>query len=420
MIKSFFLSFLILLSFFYSLSTQLEVGANKEFKNISDALASSNPGDTIYVFEGLYKEGTILINKRLSFIGINYPVIDGENKYETIQITADSVIISGFVIKNIGISYIEDRSAIRLIKSKNSIIKENRLENAFFGIYLEKCKNIIVENNTITGNAKNEMSSGNAIHLWYCKNITIKSNNIQGHRDGIYLEFVDNSNVEYNYVTNNIRYGLHFMFSNNNIYLNNQFISNGAGVAVMFSKNILMANNTFANNWGSSSYGLLLKDITDSEIKYNRFFGNTTGIYAEGVNRVLLHNNDIEKNGWALKILGSCADNIISANNFVNNSFDVSTNTRNNLNTYSGNYWSENTSIYDLNKDGIGDVPYRPVKLFSFLIANMPSTTILMRSPLISLVNYAEKIVPVITPANLVDDKPMMNKIDNDTDKRAG
>jgi nitrous oxidase accessory protein len=98
----------------------------------------------------------------------------------------------------------------------------------------------------------------------------------------------------------------------------------------------------------------------------------------------------------------------------------VSTNTRNNFNTYSGNFWSENTSIYDLNKDGIGDIPYRPVKLFSFMIANTSATTILMRSPLIGLVNYAEKIVPVITPANLLDDKPMMIKIENDTDKRAG
>ncbi len=420
MIKHFTLSFLFTFLILNSFCNQFEVGKNKEFKKISIAIASSNHGDTIYVVEGLYKEGSILINKKLTLIGINNPIIDGENKYEIIQITSDSVSFSGFVIKNVGTSFIEDRSAIRLIKSKHSVIKDNRIENAFFGIYLEKCKHCVIENNIILGNAKDEMSSGNAIHLWYCKNIKVLNNHVEGHRDGIYLEFVDHSNVEDNMVINNIRYGLHFMFSDNDSYINNQFTSNSAGVAVMFSKNILMSHNIFSKNWGSASYGLLLKDITDSEIKYNRFIENTIGIYAEGVNRVSMHNNDIEKNGWALKILGSCSDNTISSNNFVNNTFDVSTNTRNNLNTYSGNFWSENTSIYDLNKDGIGDIPYRPVKLFSFMIANTSATTILMRSPLISLVNYAEKIVPVITPANLLDDKPMMIKIENDTDKRAG
>ena len=420
MTKQFTLSLLLIFFSYCSFSSRLEVGNKQEFKKISTALASSNPGDTIYVNEGLYKEGSILINKQLTLIGINNPVIDGENEYEIILITSDSVSFSGFVIKNVGTSFIEDRSAIRLIKSKHSVIKDNRIENAFFGIYLEKCKHCVIENNIVLGNAKDEMSSGNAIHLWYCKNINVKNNHVEGHRDGIYLEFVDNSNVEDNMVINNIRYGLHFMFSNDDTYLNNQFTSNSAGVAVMFSKNILMSHNTFSKNWGSSSYGLLLKDITDSEIKNNRFIENTIGIYAEGVNRVLMHNNDIEKNGWALKILGSCSDNTISSNNFVNNTFDVSTNTRNNFNTYSGNFWSENTSIYDLNKDGIGDIPYRPVKLFSFMIANTSATTILMRSPLIGLVNYAEKIVPVITPANLLDDKPMMTKIENDTNKRAG
>ena len=103
------------------------------------------------------------------------------------------------------------------------------------------------------------MNSGNAIHLWYCKNITITGNHAERHRDGIYLEFVDNSVVENNHVINNLRYGLHFMFSDNDQYINNRFLSNGAGVAVMFSKTIKMVNNEFSNNWGSSSYGLLLK-----------------------------------------------------------------------------------------------------------------------------------------------------------------
>lgn len=57
-------------------------------------------------------------------------------------------------------------------------------------------------------------------------------------RDGIYLEFADNCEITNNQSIDNLRYGLHFMFSNDDIYRGNIFENNGAGVAVMFSKEL--------------------------------------------------------------------------------------------------------------------------------------------------------------------------------------
>ena len=392
----------------------LEVGRGKTYSSISVAITSAKPGDTVLVFEGLYKEGTIEIMTPVVLLGVNDPILDGENKYSLLRVTVDSVTIKGLVLMNVGVSHVEDRSAIRIIKSDHCLIESNKLMNTFFGIYLEHCKDCIIRNNTIIGKAGYEMNSGNAIHLWYCKNITIAENHAEGHRDGIYLEFVDNSRIENNYVIDNLRYGLHFMFSDNDHYLYNRFISNGAGVAVMFSKTIRMEKNEFSDNWGSSSYGLLLKDITDSEIRLNYFNQNTVGIYCESVSRTNIVNNDFSQNGWALKILGSCSANSVQKNNFMNNTFDVATNSSRNYNNYDGNFWSDNSGSYDLNGDGVSDVPYRPVKLFSYLIGNIQSATILMRSLLIDLINYAEKIAPVITPYNLMDSNPMMRRIDHD------
>jgi nitrous oxidase accessory protein len=397
-------------------SAILEVGSDKAYKKITEALALAEMGDTILVHEGMYREGSIDIRTSVHIQGVNDPVIDGENKYEILRIWADSVVVRGITLKDVGVSYVEDRSAIRLIKNKYCVIESNHLVNAFFGIYLEHCRNIIIRNNIVQGEAVHEMNSGNAIHLWYCKDIIIEGNYAEGHRDGIYLEFVDNSTVKDNTVFNNLRYGLHFMYSDNDRYLNNRFEKNGAGVAVMFSKYILMQNNVFINNWGSTAYGLLLKEITDSEIAFNTFEQNTTGIYGEGVNRVSIHNNDLVRNGWAMNILGSCADNQVYTNNFLYNSFDVSTNSSRNYNNYDGNFWSDNTNAYDLDRDGICDIPYRPVKLFSYMIGYMQSSTILMRSLLIDLVNYAEKVAPVITPHNLIDNKPLMSRIEHDRD----
>jgi nitrous oxidase accessory protein len=395
----------------------LEVGREKPYGSITEAIASAEAGDTLMIFQGTYREGTIEIRKPLTLIGVNDPILDGENEYEIIQVWVDSVVIRGLTIRDVGVSYVEDRSAIRLIGSKHSIIESNKLMDAFFGIYLEHCRDCIIRNNRVLGHAEHEMNSGNAIHLWYCKNIVITGNHAEGHRDGIYLEFVDSSIVENNTVVDNLRYGLHFMFSDNDRYLRNRFESNGAGVAVMFSKYIRMEDNDFINNWGSSAYGLLLKEITDSDIRFNRFQRNTTGIYGEGVSRTILMNNDFARNGWALNILGSCADNTIRKNNFLYNTFDVSTNSSRNYNNYNGNFWSDNTAGYDIDRDGVSDVPYRPVKLFSFMVGNMQSTTILMRSLLVDLINHAEKVAPVITPHNLLDEEPMMKKINHDRDQ---
>ena len=69
---------------------------------------------------------------------------------------------------------------------------------------------------------------------------------------------------------------------------------------------------------------------------------------------------------------------------------------------------------YDLNKDQIGDVPYRPVKLFSYIVNKTPETIILLRSFFVDLINFSEKVSPVFTPDNLVDNAPAMKRLSND------
>jgi len=208
----------------------------------------------------------------------------------------------------------------------------------------------------------------------------------------------------------NVRYGLHYMFSNEDVYENNHFENNGAGVAVMFSKQIKMIGNTFKNNWGPTSYGLLLKEIYDAEIVDNRFEANTIAINIEGSNRIRYTGNDFMSNGWALKVQGACYTNRFEQNNFLSNSFDVSYNGNLNDNVFVRNYWSSYTG-YDLDMDGIGDIPYRPVKLFSYIVNRTPETIILLRSLFMDMINFSERVSPVFTPDNLIDPNPLMQQI---------
>jgi nitrous oxidase accessory protein len=394
----------------FSMTDTLVVGKDKSIKNIHTAIDNAQPGDVIIVMPGTYDEGGIIINKKISLIGKDNPVVMGNDSSDVFLLNADSITIAGFTIRDGGISYIKDLAAIKVNERKGCRIENNRLYNTFFGIYLKYARNCTVKGNEIVGKAVNELSSGNSIHLWYSKNIEISDNICMNHRDGIYLEFVENSGISGNTSEGNIRYGLHFMFSNNDEYVGNHFRDNGAGVAVMFSHHITMTGNIFEHNWGPSSYGLLLKDIVDGEISGNRFEENTYAIYADGSNRIRIVRNDFTRNGWALKILGSCSDDLISFNNFEGNSFDVLTNSSNSTNIYLNNYWSD-YSGYDLDRNGIGDVPYRPVKLFSYITGNIPSAMILLRSAFVDLVNFAEKVAPSITPGNLEDPQPMMRRV---------
>ena len=404
-------SFLLVLSFGISTHANIiKVCQKCSTHSIKEGIKHARDFDTITIGKGVYKEYNIVINKPLTIIGENYPVVDGEQKGEIITINSDNVTVDGLFIINVGTSYTEDFAAIRVRKSKNFVIKNVVLEKLFFGIYIEKSNYGKIYHNKVIGNAVEEHNSGNGIQLWYSNHIEIEHNYVEHVRDGIYLEFANNCLIKNNVSTENLRYGLHFMFSNNDTYQNNTFENNGAGVAVMFSKQIKMLDNIFKENWGTASYGMLLKEINDAEIKGNTFKENTIGINIEGSNRINYLNNNFINNGWAVKVRGACYGNIFSSNNFLYNSFDISYNSKVNDNSFNKNYWSNYTG-YDLDKDGIGDVPYRPVKLFSYVVNRTPETIILLRSLFIDIIDFSEKVSPVFTPDNLVDKNPLIHKV---------
>ncbi|MCB0657317.1 MAG: nitrous oxide reductase family maturation protein NosD [Saprospiraceae bacterium] len=385
-----------------------QVGAGTACPTIHEGIEQANPGDTLFIQPGIYREGNIEIAKKLAIQGIDWPVIDGENKTEILTITVDSVTIEGLRIQNVGTNYLKDQAGIRGVRVKHLLIRNNRLMNTFFGIYLEHCSDVIVAGNHIEGSAIDEVSSGNAIHAWYCKLIQIEANQVSGHRDGIYFEFVDSSQICENDSQQNLRYGLHFMFSNDDDYMQNRFELNGAGVAVMFSRRIVMRNNQFIENWGSASYGLLLKEIYDGWIYLNRFDQNTIGVYSEGSNRILFEENIIHRNGWGVKIAGGCADNLYRYNDFNLNTFDVTIPHNQPSITFQYNHWDQYQG-YDLNHDGVGDVPFRPVKLYGYVVSRSPEAIVLLRSFLVDLLNYAEKVNPVATPLLVQDPTPLMH-----------
>lgn len=388
----------------------LIVDSQGAITSIKVAIVRAKPGDTILIKSGTYKEGLITIDKPIVIRGENFPTIDGENEGEIFHIKSDDVVIEGLSIINSGTSSFEDIAAVRIITSKNITIRNNRLKDTFFGILSQYSSHSTIDGNTLEMSVNSKRRTANGIHCWKSSNLTIINNVVTGHRDGVYLEFVTSSTINNNKSIGNSRYGLHFMFSHDNGYQDNIIKKNGAGVAVMYSKRVKMKNNTFSDNWGNAAYAILLKDLNDSEIIGNHFERNTVGVLAEGSTRILMKDNHFENNGWALKIMGSCDNVEVTNNNFISNTFDIATNSSVTENTFNGNYWDKYEG-YDLNRNGIGDVPFRPVSLYSMLIERNSAILMLFRSFFVNLMDRAERVLPGLTPEGLVDEQPRMKMI---------
>jgi nitrous oxidase accessory protein len=393
-----------------SKGNSLHVGKQYEFSSIRAAILACKNRDTIWIHGGIYREGNISVNKSITIIGLDYPMLNGEGRYEIVSVKADHVHIFGLHLQHSGKSSLDDIAALKIYQCQDVLIKGNRIEDAFFGIYLLGSNHCTIEKNQINAYSNTEQQSGNGIHCWKCDSLIILDNQITGHRDGIYFEFVTNSLIRGNHSAHNIRYGLHFMFSHQDEYVANTFQNNGAGVSVMFTHGVRMIRNIFEDNWGDGAYGLLLKEISDSYVEGNIFRNNTTGVHMEGASRIKFIKNTFTENGWAMKIQASCMDIQVMQNNFLANTFDVGTNGSLVLNSFENNYWDKYEG-YDLNKDNVGDIPFRPVSLFSMIVEKNPSTMMLFRSFMTSLLDRTERLIPSITPADLKDDHPLIKPV---------
>lgn len=391
---------------------QILVSPNGAVRTITEAVRLAQPGAHVIVTRGVYREPTIVIDKPLTMEGRGWPTIDGEDQRALMIVRADDVTVRGMRFTRVGVAMTEDRAALRVTSAARCRIEGNRFDDTFFGVYLAKVDGCVVQGNTFAGTARgSESTSGNAIHLWSARNVDILGNRITGHRDGIYFEFVRLGRVAANVSEGNLRYGLHFMYSDSCRYENNTFRDNHAGVAVMYTNTVSMTNNFFTDSRGAAAYGLLLKEIGDPTLRGNVFARNTVALMADGVTRLLAEDNTFRDNGWAFRLMSNTQDTRVVRNDFVGNTFDVTSNGQGGDGLlFMGNHFADYRG-YDLDRNGRGDVPHRPVRLLSLLVERHESALLLQRSFFVGLLDAAERVIPSLTPARLVDSTPSMRRV---------
>ncbi len=395
-----------------SFAATLEVCQSCEYKTITSAIQIAQSGDTLLVAPETFYEHNIKINKSLKILAKDFnhlPILDLQKSGNGFVVSAHHVEISGFQIQNSGFSYTEEMAAIHIEDANDCLVSKNILKNNAFGVYLANVESCQILENQAFGTKLSESLSGNGIHIWKSKKITIEGNTLSQNRDGIYFEFVTNSTIQKNKSFQNLRYGLHFMYSHYNEYRENTFAENDSGVAVMYSRGVLMFRNRFERNHGPASYGLLLKDISESIIGGNEFYDNTVGLFSDNTTRSSIEANLFQSNGWALRLLGNTESNKIIRNDFIGNTFDISTNATRNMNEISGNYWDRYKGL-DLNHDEIGDEPYYPVQLTSLLTERYQASILLINSLFFQILDQIESALPILTPESYKDKEPRMKR----------
>ena len=172
--------------------------------NLPAALATD--ADTVRLKPGTYPGANLELLRPVVIIGEPGVIIDGGGEGYVLKLLSDHISISNLKIINAGRSYTKDYAAIYTFGITDFVIEDVVIEDPFFGILIEKSKRGVVRSNLVLGNASKEDDAGNGIHLWHCAEIMVASNEVYGLRDGIYLEFVDDSQVVDNHAHHNIRY----------------------------------------------------------------------------------------------------------------------------------------------------------------------------------------------------------------------
>ena len=376
------------------------------------ALLAAQAGDTIRLAAGVHL-GPLLLERPVVLLGEPGAVLDGRGRGTVITVRADSVTIQGLIIRNGGKSLDHDDAAIKLERCSGCRVIGNTLEEPLHGIYLLESHGAVIERNLITGPAVAvESGRGNGIHLFSSTGNRLARNRIRSTRDGIYFSFASGNAVLDNDVSGT-RYGLHYMYSDDNRFERNRFTENAAGAAIMFSKRIVFRDNLFARHTGYRAYGILLQTAEGVLAERNRIEGNLTGLFLDGAVADTFRANLITGNGIGIDLLASAEGNTFAGNTITDNRVAVRKVLGSSVNAWddghAGNYWGD-PAVFDLDRDGIGDRPYRVGDTFTALAAARPALELFSGTLAARALAWAEEAFPVFDVPRVTDRFPLVRR----------
>lgn len=376
--------------------------------SLAEAISIAETGDELLLKAGHYL-GRVTIDKTLIIKGEGNAIVDGEGEGRVITVSAENSQILGLTIVNSGDRLSVEDSGIYLTKAaKGSLVEGNRLEKNLIGIYLKGSRNVVVRGNTIIGSDNRHVNSrGNGVQIWNAPGALIEGNIIRKGRDGIFVT-TSRENIFRNNNIQGLRYAIHYMYTNSSEVTGNISKNNKIGYALMFSDRLNVHDNLSIND---KERGLLLNFVNGSTVEKNSIeqcAGKCLFFY--NANRNTFADNYFEGCSIGIHFTAGSEKNKISGNAFINNKTQVKyVGTRHIEWSYQqrGNYWSDNMS-FDLNNDGVADQPYKPNDLVDQILWAHPIAKLLLNSPALQIMRWAQSAFPGLHPGGIKDSAPLM------------
>jgi len=384
-------------------------GQGQPYATPAQAISAARAGDTVRVARGTYR-GALSIDRHVVVIGEPGAVVDGGGAGSAVTISADSVTLSGFTLRNSGRSLDTDDAALKIIRADGCSIRGNRVELSLHGVYLLEADGTRVEGNTIVGDpALAEARRGNGVHLFNAHGNRVANNVIRATRDGIYFAGANQNLIAGNDVSR-VRYGVHYMYSDDNEFRGNRFTRNAAGAALMASRRIVFRDNVFSRHVGYRAYGILLQTAEEVVAERNRIEGNLVGLFVDASNNGTFRGNTIAGNGIGIDLTASAEGNLFTGNAIAGNRTPVRKLMGSGENRWDengrGNFWGD-PAVFDLDGDGVGERPYRAGEAFSTLAAERPVLELFAGTPAARALSWAEEAFPVFGTSRVEDPRPL-------------
>jgi len=423
-------------------AARLAVAAGDDLQAAIDRVAD---GDEILLAPGSY-HGPVRIERRITLAGAQGAVLIGSGQGSVITISAPGAVVRGLTISDSGRALERMDSGVFVEQTATgAVIEDNQLENNLFGIYLHGARDAVARGNRITGLRRTRVGpTGNGVSVWNAPGAQVIDNDFRYGRDGIFV-ISSRNNVFRGNRFQDLRFAIHYMYADDGEIVGNISRGNLIGYALMFSRRLVVRDNVSDHD---RDRGILFNGASGAQITGNTVIGGLQpadrwataenrgedeGVpvneprarttprgervgpekcaFIYNTNRNRIEGNRFEGCEIGVHFTAGSEGNDITGNAFVNNQTQVKYVGTRHLDWSKdgrGNYWSDN-SAFDLNGDGIADTAYRPNDLVDRVLWTAPAAKVLVNSPAVQVIRWAQSQFPALLPGGVVDSHPLMS-----------
>ncbi len=369
-------------------------------------------GDTITVPAGVYR-GHLVLERPLVLDGHQGVTLNAGGEGTVVVIRTNGAQLRGFTLTNSGGDHNKEDAGVQ-VRGNNNIVKDNRIEDCLFGIDLQQSYNNIIRRNFISSKDYELGMRGDGIRLWYSDDNVLEDNVLRNSRD--FVLWYSKRNRVSGTDSEGGRYGMHFMFSEDNLVENNRFYGNSVGISAMYDSGDVVRGNQIGHSVGATGTCISMKEASAITIENNDIVYCAAGIVLDVSpfqpdTENFVRDNRIAFNDTAIAFMNDWHSNTFTNNTFTGNMTDVAiygggTAARN---EWDGNRW-DSYEGFDRNNDGIGDTPHRVYNYAGRVWMEEPKTRFFKGTPLLEVLDFLDRLAPFSEPEVMLEDhKPQIH-----------